>query len=283
MFKKNQIPLALLLSSSIISTAAFAQFSAVGQESMSPNLPNLPKQGPEDMGKLNLELSASQQKLTSGFGNWRDVTLRGTYSLPSNVLQAELSQNQRFGTSGTFIGLGDTYTFNEDWFGSVAVGFGDGAFYLPKYRVDASVSRKLLPQRNLVATVGVGYYNAPTGYSDKSIALSAAYYFDSPFILEGGVRVNYSNPGSGKTSQQFVAGTYGRNKEDLITGRYGWGSEGYLATTASNQLVDFRSDEVSLAWRHWFAPATGWLVSANRYTNPSYKRTGVTVGLFHDF
>jgi YaiO family outer membrane protein len=185
--------------------------------------------------------------------------------------------------NGNFLSVGDTYTINEDWFGSLSAGFGDGAFYLPKYRVDASLSRKFLEQRNLVTTLGVGYHNAPTGYSDKNFALSAAYYFETPLILEGGVRVNYSTPGSVRTSQQFVAGTYGRNKEDLITGRYGWGSEGYLATTTSNQLVDFRSDEVSLAWRHWFAPATGWLVSANRYANPSYKRTGLNVGLFHDF
>ena len=211
------------------------------------------------------------------------MTLRGTYSVPSHVFQTELSTNRRFGVSGNFVSVGDTYTFNEDWFGSFSVGLGDGAFYLPKYRVDASLSRKFLEQRNLVTTLGIGYYDAPTGYSDRSVMLSAAYYFDAPFILEGGARINISNPGSVRTSQQFVAGTYGRNKEDLITGRFGWGSEGYLATTVANQLVDFRSNEVSLAWRHWFAPATGWLISANRYSNPSYKRVGINVGLFHDF
>lgn len=280
MLKKNQITKAALLGSFFVSTSVLAQFSTVGQEGA---LPTPPRQIEDEAGKLNLELSTGYQSLSSGFGNWKDVTLRGIYSLPSQVLQAEVSTNRRFGVSGNFLSVGDTYTFNEDWFGSLAVGVGDGAFYLPKYRVDASVSRKFLEQRNLVTTLGVGYYNAPTGYSDKSVALSAAYYFDAPFTLEGGVRVNYSNPGSVRTSQQFVAATYGRNKEDLITGRYGWGSEGYLATTASNQLVDFRSDEVSLAWRHWFAPSTGWLVSTGRYSNPSYKRTGINIGIFHDF
>lgn len=231
----------------------------------------------------NLELSATGQNLSGGFGNWRDVTLRGTYGLPSHVLQGELSQNHRFGVDGTFVGLSDTYTFNEDWFGSVAVGAGDGAFYLPKFRVDATLYRKFLPGRNLVGSVGVGYYDAPTGYTDRSVSLGAAYYFEAPWIVEGGVRMNTSNPGSVKSQQQFVALTYGRPKQNLVTGRYGWGTEGYLAVAAGAQLVNFDSREASLTWRHWLNPSTGVLVGVNRYTNPSYRRSGATVGIFHDF
>jgi len=231
----------------------------------------------------NLELSAGAQSLTGGFGNWRDVTLRGTYGLPSHVLQGELSQNHRFGVDGTFVGISDTYTFNPDWYGSVALGAGDGAFYLPKLRVDATLYRKFLPGRNLVASVGVGYYDAPTGYTDRSVSLGAAYYFEAPWIVEGGVRFNTSNPGSVRSQQQFVALTWGRAKQDLVTGRYGWGSEGYLAVAAGAQLVNFKSREASLSWRHWLTPSTGVLVGANRYTNPSYRRSGVNVGIFHDF
>ncbi|MDO9358365.1 MAG: YaiO family outer membrane beta-barrel protein [Polaromonas sp.] len=231
----------------------------------------------------SLELSAGAQSLTGGFGNWRDLTLRGTYALSSHVLQGELSQNHRFGENGTFVGVSDTYTFNPDWYGSLALGAGDGAFYLPKVRVDATLYRKFLAKRNLVGSVGVGYYDAPTGYTDRSVSLGAVYYFDAPWIVEGGVRFNSSNPGSVKSQQQFVALTYGRTKADLVTARYGWGSEGYLAVAAGAQLVNFDSHEASLSWRHWLTPATGVLVGANRYTNPSYRRSGVTVGIFHDF
>ena len=256
-----------------------AQFATTGQEIVRAT-PPLPR---TDDGQLNLELSAGTQKLTGGFGSWNDVTLRGVYAMPAHVIQSEISQNRRFGQSGTFVSVGDTYTFNEDWFGAASLGVGDGAFYLPRYRVDASVSRKLLEKRNLVASLGYGYYNAPDGHVDKSAALSAAYYFESPWVVEAGLRFNRSSPGSIHTTQQFVAATYGRNKEDLVTARYGWGGEGYLATTADTQMVNFRSRETSLAWRHWFNPTTGWLVSANRYENPSYNRTGVNVGLFHSY
>lgn len=231
----------------------------------------------------SLEFSTGVQNLSNGFSNWRDVTLKGTYGVSNHVLQGEVSAHNRFNKDGAFLSLSDTYTFNEDWFGSVALGVGDGAFYLPRYRVDGTISRKFLPGRNLVGTVGAGYYNAPDGHTDRSLSLGAAYYFEAPWIVEGGVRLNRSNPGSVDTQQQFVALTWGRNKQDLVTARYGWGSEGYLAIAADRQLVNFDSREASVTWRHWFNPRTGVLVGANRYTNPLYRRSGVNVGVFHEF
>ena len=231
----------------------------------------------------NLQLSTGFQNLSGGFGDWKDVTLRGTYGLRSHVLQGEVSVNRRFNKDGTFVGLSDTYTFNDDWYGSVAVGFGDGAFYLPRYRVDATLYRKLLTDRRLVSSVGLGYYKAPDGHSDSSVSLGLVYYFESPWIAEGGVRFNNSNPGSIRTQQQFAALTYGRVKQDLITVRYAWGAEGYQTIAANAQLINFASREASLSWRHWWNSRTGVFVGANRYTNPFYGRSGVNVGIFHDF
>lgn len=261
-----------------------AQTSASASGSVQPrNMAAPPPDQPEAEPVRNLELSTGAQRLTNGFGNWRDVTLKGAYGLDKHVLQGELSAHRRFGEEGVFLGVSDTYTFNEDWFGSVAVGAGDGAFYLPRYRVDATLYRKFLPGRNLVGSVGIGHYKAPDGHTDRSVSLGAAYYFEAPWIVEGGVRLNRSNPGSVDTQQQFVAVTWGRNKQDLVTARYGWGDEGYLAIAANRQLVNFESREASITWRHWFNQRTGVLVGANRYTNPLYRRSGVNVGVFHDF
>ncbi|MES2283708.1 MAG: YaiO family outer membrane beta-barrel protein [Pseudomonadota bacterium] len=258
---------------------ALAQGSNTGQDM------NVAVPAPQtaDATRRNLELSAGAQNLTAGYGSWRDLTLRGTYGTGSHVLQGELSAQNRFNKSGTFVGISDTYTFNDDWYGSLALGAGDGAFYLPRYRVDATLYRKLLADRSLVSSVGVGYYSAPDGHTDRSVSLGLAYYFDAPWIAEGGVRVNSSDPGGIRTQQQFVALTYSRSKQDQVSARYGWGGEGYLALTANTQLVNFRSNEASLTWRHWVNPSSGILVGVNRYSNPLYRRTGITVGLFHDF
>jgi len=231
----------------------------------------------------SLELSTGFQNLSGGFGNWRDVTLSGAYGLTSNVLQGKVSTMRRFNKDGTFIGLGDAHTFNQDWYSNLAVGFGDGAFYLPRYRVDNTLYRKFLSDRSLVSSVGLGYYKAPDGHTDNSVSLGLVYYFASPWIAEGGVRFNSSNPGVIRTQQQFAALTYGRVKQDLVTARYAWGGAGYQTIATNAQLVNFKSREASISWRHWFAPRTGFLIGANQYTNPFYNRSGVNVGIFHDF
>ena len=233
--------------------------------------------------KRSLQLDTSAQSLSAGYGNWRDVTLRGTYGVGAHVLQGELSAQHRFDKDGSFVGVSDTYTFDEDWYGSVALGGGDGAFFLPRYRVDATLYRKLLADRRLVSSLGLGYYSAPDGHTDRSLSLGLVYYFEAPWIVEGGVRFNRSNPGGVQTQQQFLALTYGHDKQDLVSARYGWGGEGYLATSANTQLVNFKSSEASVSWRHWLNPRTGLLLGVNRYTNPLYQRTGLTVGIFHDF
>ena len=235
-----------------------------------------------DMPRM-LELSTGYQNLTGGFGAWRDVTLRGTYGLPSHILQGEVSVTRRFNKDGVFVGLSDTYTFNEDWYGSIAVGFGDGAFYLPRYRVDATLYKKWLPQKNLVTSIGAGQYKAPDGHTDNSLSLGLVYYFDAPFVAEAGLRMNSSNPGAIKTQQQFLALTYGRVKQNLVTLRHGWGQEGYQTVGVTTQLVNFASKETSISWRHWFAPRTGLVLGANSYKNPFYNRDGLSIGIFHDF
>jgi YaiO family outer membrane protein len=238
---------------------------------------------PEAPTKRSIELSTGTQNLTAGLGNWDEITLRGTYGSGSHTFKGELSQNRRFDQNGTFVGLSDTYTFNEDWYGWVSIGAGDGAFYLPRYRVDTSLSRKWLDRKNLVTSFGLGYYDAPDGHIDRSVTAALTYYFEGPWIVEGGVRLNNSSPGSIESQQQFVAVTYGRDKQDLVTARYGYGGEGYLSIASDTQLVNFDSHESSIAWRHWVNPRTGFILGANRYNNPSYNRTGVILGIFHDF
>ena len=258
---------------------AYAQFPNATIDTVIP----MPVTQAVEDGRRQLELSGNSQNLAAGYGHWNDVVLRGMYKSSSHLLQSEISINRRFEKKGVFIGIGDTYIFNDDWFGSLSFGAGDGAFYLPKYRVDASLSKKWLEKRNLVTSLGTGLYKAPDGHVDRNISTGAAYYFDMPLILEGGIRFNNSSPGSIKTQQQFLALTYGKDKQDYITVRHGWGAEGYLSIAANSQLVNFKNRETSISWRHWLDLKTGIIVGANDYANPLYKRVGVNIGIFRDF
>jgi YaiO family outer membrane protein len=231
----------------------------------------------------NIEISTSAQHLSNDYGDWRDVTLRGNYEVGPNVWQTELASKREFGLDGSYLGLSDTVTLSTDWFATLSIGAGDGAFYLPQFRADAFIYRKWLEKRNLITSFGTGYYRAPDGHTDRSLSLGAAYYFTDPWILEVGVRYNFSDPGAVRSNQQFVAATYGVVGHDVLTARYGWGGEGYQAIASNLSLVNFDSRQASISWRHWFNRRSGVLVAAEQYTNPSYQRQGLTVGLFHQF
>lgn len=263
--------------------AAHAQLSPLEPSLASPQPPLLPApeaaQDPEAR-PTELLLYTSRQHLSGGLGDWSEVGLRGSHTTGAHVLQGELATMKRFGESGRFIGIGDTYTFDADWFGSLSVGAGDGASYLPDFRVDAFLHRKLLAERNLIASLGAGYYRAPDGHTDRSVSIGGTYYFSGPWIVQGEVRLNRSNPGRVDTQQQFLALTWGRDQQTQVTARHAWGGEGYQTIGIGTALTNFRSHQTSLSLRHWLGADWGVVAGVERYRNPFYRRQGATLALF---
>lgn len=234
--------------------------------------------------RASLDAYTSAHHLTGGFGDWREAGVRGSYETGAHRWQAEFATMRRFRETGQFVAIGDTITFDNDWFGSLSLGAGDGAFYLPRYRIDSFINRKFLPGRNLIGTLGAGYYRAPDGHTDVSKSVGATYYFDQqPLVVQGEIRFNDSSPGNIRTHQQFVAATWGSEKQTQVTGRLAWGSEGYQTITSAASLINFRSNEASVKVRHWIGPLWGVEARVERYRNPFYVRTGANVGLFWQF
>lgn len=258
----------------VIALAASAVAGASAQDSANPGGLAL------RLDRSNLELRLGAQQVTNGYGDWREASVVGTYIRGNHAVRGELASLHRFGESGTYAGIMDTITLTPDWYGSIALGAGDGAFYLPRYRADAFINRKFLPARNLVGSLGAGYYRAPDGHIDRSVTVGGQYYFESPWIVQAAVRFNESDPGSVRARQQIVALTYGREPGDTVVARYSWGREAYLAIGPTTSLVDFASREGTLQWRHWFDRSWGVSLTAEHYRNPLYRRTGLLVGLF---
>lgn len=227
-----------------------------------------------------LEAYTSHHNLSNNFPDWREHGVRGLYQVGPHLFNGELATMRRWNESGVYAAIGDTYTFNDDWYGSLTVGAGDGASYLPRYRVDGFLHRKLLDKKNLVGSLGVGYYRAPDGHIDRNVSLGATYYFDFPLVVQGEIKFTHGSPGSVDTRQHFVAATWGREKQTTVTGRYGWGEEGYQSIGPNAVLTNFRSKEISVAVRHWLGKDWGVELAGERYRNPFYRRTGLTAGLF---
>ena len=74
--------------------------------------------------------------------------------------------------------------------------------------------------------------------------------------------------------------TLGVPGEQTLALRVSHGREAWLALGDTVQPVDFSSTTIGADWRWWIAPDWGVVLRAERYLNPSYRRTTLGGGVF---
>ena len=254
---------------------------------------SLPGLGPFALGLDGpgyIEIGGSHSSLTGGNPDWNDFYARGMLSGGRNTLNLELTHEARFGDSGWFGDLGLTRTLSENWYALVSAGGSVGGFFLPKFRTDAFINRKLLRRRQLVMTAGGGYDQSRTIAYDWRAQVEASYYFQYPVVLQGGLMWTHATPGNILARTQFIAASQGHDKEHFVSLRYSWGREGYEVIGASvapapafNVLFDFPVRTFTGTWRQWVGPNWGLNLNIEQHQEPAYHRLGGTIGVFLDF
>ena len=238
-----------------------------------------PAPAPARRGQI--DLTQRQSRHSANLPSGHATSLRGNWALGQDtVLNAELLSEKKFGASGGVAAVGATQNLNPDWFVSASLTRGWGGPNWARHRMDGAVSRKWGADRQLVTTLGLYRANFDAGRSDRGVRVSANYYLNHFAVLEGGVTVNSSHPGKVRSQMPYLAVTLGTEGLQLLSLRASRGSEAYQSVGSAAQLVDFDSQSLSLDWRYWLAPDWGMTLHAERYLNPSYRRTTVGGGLF---
>jgi YaiO family outer membrane protein len=280
----------LLLFAFYACTVAGAQDTANTTVAPGSSLPGLGGLSLGLNGPGYLEIGGSHSSLTGNNANWDDFYLRTTVSGGRNTLNAEIDRQARFADNGWFGTLGLTRTLSEAWYAQFSAGGSVGGFFLPRYRIDALMNRKLLQRRQLVATAGLGFDQSKTVNKDIRGEIGATYYFQYPIVLQGGFTWTHASPGNILARTQYIAATQGYDKEHYISLRYEWGREGYeviggptLTAPAYNVLFDFPVHDVVATWRQWIGPAWGLNFNLEQHQEPAYHRLGGSAGVFLDF
>jgi YaiO family outer membrane protein len=231
-----------------------------------------------------LELGLMQHQLTQNYPNWNGQFVRGFLrTAVDTAWQLEILGSSQFGDSGTLLVLGNTYDINENWYTTNSIASSRGGFFLSQLKLDSAINRIWLDGRNLVTSLGLGAVQAKDEHRDLSVMLSAAYHFSEPWVLEGGIRFNQSNPGGVASTGKYAALTYGRDQESIASLRYGFGTEAYQTLGGNVQISNFASDVYTLTWRQWLRPKQGVQLRLEAYKNPNYSRNGVEVSVFQEF
>ncbi|NDF12691.1 MAG: YaiO family outer membrane beta-barrel protein [Proteobacteria bacterium] len=231
-----------------------------------------------------IEAGINYHHVTNDLGNWFGQFLNVQYQTDAwNRWSLSLLNQQAFTDEGQSIAIGNTHIINEDWYTTAGIAFGTDASFLTKYRVDVALNKKWLEGKNLITTAGLTYSKAQETYDDKGLLLSAVYYTPSPWIIQGGVRFNISDPGSVFSPSVFSALTYGYNKRYFVTGKLGMAREAYQLIGPGAIVNSFNSYNGGLDYRQWLGKDWGFNVGTEYYTNPAYDRLGGTLSVFMEF
>ncbi len=233
---------------------------------------------------VTLELATTHGKLTAGLPDADAVNGRGTWILSGgDVLRAELLDERKFGARGGIVAVSWTHNLSPDWYATGTLAAGHGGPNWANERVDIDVAAKWGASKGIVTHAA--FYGARyDGHrSDRGLRLSLVAYLPASLVLEGGVTLNVSNPGTVHSQMPFASATWGRSGEQYLSLRVSSGTEAYQALGAGQQLVNFRSHSAGLTWRRWISKDWGFTATAEAYRNPTYRRDSVGAGLFAQF
>ncbi|MEO6443977.1 MAG: YaiO family outer membrane beta-barrel protein [Gemmatimonadaceae bacterium] len=238
-------------------------------------------QAPQQAGDRHIDVVGERHQVSGGFGDWTGLAVRLTVPAgASDVWFVEALQRKAFTDVGAYVSGALQHRWNDRWHSFVSVGAGTGEFILPDLRVDASLSRKWGARGALVTTLGTTLVDAKLGYRDAGGYGLLTAYLAPAVVAEAGVRVMRSMPGSVDAARALGAVTLGRTGKAYVVVRGSSGEEGYQLLGPGAVERRFTSREGAVSWRQWLGRAGGFLVQGERYTNPFYKRTGVSVGIF---
>lgn len=225
------------------------------------------------------EVGATAQRVSNAYGDWRGGYARAVVPVgTSDTWWADVLAMEAFTERGVQVGIAQRHDWTRRFFTLVGATVADGAPIFPRVRADLQAGVLLGPARTVVATLGVSHVRSVQTLSDAALVSSLAWYAPHGIILDANVRVNTSWPGRVRTARSGGSATW-MLADRSFSVRGIAGEEGYQIISAQTALVRFSSHEVSVAWRERLGQGWSTALQVDRYENPAYTRTGLTLGL----
>ncbi|MCQ4313878.1 YaiO family outer membrane beta-barrel protein [Pseudomonas stutzeri] len=224
-----------------------------------------------------IELSARQDWLDSGFDNWRSQRLDYASTQPEGLgWYGALLREQRFGEWDQGAELGAVFALGDNWTLQPEVGYQPSPYFLPQWHADLRLQRRL--PSGFLGAASIRRTEYETTRVDR-LALTAERYWDS---WRAGYTLNITDvANAGTPIGHDLALDYYYDGLSYAGIRMTVGEE---EAVEEQQLITSDVRALSLQGRHWLDSrwALTWEVGHHRQGD-FYQRRWLQLGLRHAF
>lgn len=233
---------------------------------------------------LEIETGGMYFDLTEDFADTSGAYARGRMGpIGNDEWRTEVVHLDRFDDSGVFGAIGNVHQWHERVFSDLAVGSSNGGFFWPEFRLDAMLSYRWLDNKRLITSAGVTYFDAKDIHSDTGIRGEVLYYTGTPWVFQGGVTYNISEPGGVGSVSGFGVVSHVRDRQRIVSLRVGGGEQAYQPFASDTFQVDISFFTMRLSWKEWLGDNWGVNIAADSYHSTTYDQRGVEFGFFRQF
>lgn len=199
----------------------------------------------------------------------------------------DTEHSARFGERGIVAGIGYARALGR-WRAAGFAGSSTAGIYHARLRTAAAIGYAVGARQQVVLNGTVAYVDARDVHRDVVGTAEAVAYLAPDFVVQAGVQVTHSDPGSAVGVAGLGAVVVGRPDGRSLSARGRYGREAYLLVAAPDGSfpdtdVAFTSADAMVTWREPLGEAVGVRLGGGVYVNPYYARATVEAGLSWTF
>lgn len=223
--------------------------------------------------QTSVEVTGGTASLSNGQGTHTSTGIRLRHAQPRDIWYLGLSRESRLNESGFLGNVSNTHILSPVWTSHLGATTSTAAFFLPRYRFDAQLARKLGGPRAWVVTGSLMHSAARDDHSDVGAGIGLSRFLTRTLAVDASVMWKLIMPEDFIARRQNAGVAWYTPQRELSV-RAGFGEEGFQLVSADSVLVGFNSQDVTVRWLEWTSSTIGVAVSATYYKNPDYHSTG---------
>lgn len=223
--------------------------------------------------QTSVEVTGGTTSLSNGLGTHSSSGVRLRHQQPRDIWYLGVSRETRLNKTGWLGNVSNTHMLSSIWTSHLSATAGTDVFYLPRYRFDGQLARKLGGPRAWIVTGSLMHSAARDEHSDVGAGVGVARFLTPALAVDASVMWKRTMP-EDFISRRQNAGVAWYHPQREVSVRTGFGEEGFQLVSADSVLVGFNSHDVTGRWLEWISATVGIAISATYYGNADYHSSG---------